>query len=410
MRIASFVEYFPPQLGSDRRIFEIMRRLSGRNETHFIVLPPFRILTNNLRGNEEILRRHLDPESNVKNCGITGHFAHISIQLTKLWNYTFIGAYILTTMSMLFRSVQTLKKIDPDVIVLNYPSPYTGLVGYMVARLLRRRVVLDFDDLIAEYTINLLNLEKLSFKARLLVFVQQYLVRKCELVITPTNFVRKYATALGVRPNKVTVIPNGADTEEFNPQKYVPSKIRSELGFGGERLCLYCGRLDGWAGTNLMLQVCSAAEISNLDVTFVLAGSGQITDRTQNNAVFLGEVEHEKVPALLSTASVILVPFPVNEVSHAASPLKLFEGMSMGRPVIATRLSGVEDAIEDEVNGFLVKSNEVTDWVEKIRLVLESSQESETIGKRARQTVEERFDWNLLARQYDNFLRMAYID
>ncbi len=43
MRIAVLTEFFPPNLGSDRRIFEIMNRLASRYEIHFIVIPPLRL-------------------------------------------------------------------------------------------------------------------------------------------------------------------------------------------------------------------------------------------------------------------------------------------------------------------------------------------------------------------------------
>jgi len=56
MKVAAFVEYLPPKLGSDRRIFEIMKRLTSEHEVHFVVFPCFENCVTNHSEADKTLR------------------------------------------------------------------------------------------------------------------------------------------------------------------------------------------------------------------------------------------------------------------------------------------------------------------------------------------------------------------
>jgi len=278
------------------------------------------------------------------------------------------------------------------------------LLGLLEGKLMKKPVVLDFNDLIAQYTINLLNLKKTSFKARMLLFVQQYIAKRAQMVIAPTFFIKKYITSLRVHERKTAIIPNGVDTRDFNPHRYNISQIKTNLGLDKGKLCLYSGRLEGWAGVNIISKLCDMAMNKKLDVKFVLVGSGTLKAIPKENVVLMGEVAYDKVPAILAIADAILIPFPNNEVAHAASPLKLFEGMSMQKPVIASKVSGIQDVVLDGENGFLADPENVNEWIEKLETILTYENIAKKVGQNARRTVEEKFEWNCLAKQYEEIL------
>jgi glycosyltransferase involved in cell wall biosynthesis len=411
MRLAVFAEYLPPRLGSDRRIFEIMKRLASENEVHFIVFPPFRELRDELlrkeRGSQS---RSREEQGRVKCEGINGHLITISPRVALLWQRSLIAAYCLTAIAVFLKSIRVLKEISPEVIVLNYPSPYTGLLGFFVGKLWRKRVVVDFNDLIAEYTGALLNLGKESFTSKLLTLVQDYIVRNSEKTIAPTFFIKDYATLLGVSERKIAVVPNGVDTRSFDPNRSSDVSPEDFLCPSGERRCVYCGRLDAWAGVNIISKLCEAAKAKELHVKFLLAGSGGRELAEKENVVYVGEISYEKVPDFLAVADVVLVPFPDNEVSHAASPLKLFEGMSMQKPVIASRVSGIQEVIVDGENGFLADPSKIEEWMFKLQVILESETLAARVGACARKTVEKGYDWAVLAKRYEEILNAVCLE
>jgi glycosyltransferase involved in cell wall biosynthesis len=405
MKVAVFVEYFPPKLGSDRRIFEIMKRLSRRHEIHFIVFPPFRMLLAKNQKDEKTLRLHFGNKATVvKHEGIDGHFTSLSPGTARFWQKSLILAYVLTCFSVFIDSLRTLQKIDPDIIVLNYPSPYTGLLGFLEGKFLRKTIVLDFNDLIAQYSINLLNFDEKGLLAKTFIFIQNYIAKSVQLAVVPTSYIKNYAKTLGISEKRLVKISNGVDTEEFSPHKYDIAKTKNMLGVNSKHLCVYCGRLDGWAGTKIITRLCEAAKTRDITAKFALAGSGAMKVDSKSNVIFLGEIKYEKVPALLAIADAILIPFPKNEVSHAASPLKLFEGMAMQKPVIASKVAGVEEVVTDGENGFLADSDSIEGWLEKIGVILDSEEKAKQVGENARRTVLEKFDWEYLARQYEEAL------
>jgi glycosyltransferase involved in cell wall biosynthesis len=405
MKILAFVEYLPPKLGSDRRIFEIMKRLATRHEVHFVVFPPFRGLRDPSMHSQKQVVSSSTSYQNVFSCeGVNGHTVRVSPLVTSLWQRSLILAYFVTAISVFMKSSKILRRVRPDVVVLNYPSPYTGLIGLMEGKLWRKKVVVDFNDLIAQYSSNLLHIKNSSMTAKLMVLIQRFIVRNSDRMIAPTRFIKKYAGSLGVSEQKMSLIPNGADTKMFDMKGSDTTKTRKDLNLPNARLCVYSGRLDDWAGMDIILKLCSIARTKKSSIKFVLVGSGEKGKIQGENIICLGEMPHEKIPAVLAAADLILIPFPNDEVSHAASPLKLFEGMSMCKPIIASRVSGIEDVIQDGENGFLADPGDPSEWMRKVETVLDSKELAMRVANNAKHTVEERFDWNLLARRCEEVL------
>lgn len=405
MRMAVFVEYFPPRMGSDRRIFELMRRLSQQHEIHFIIFPPIRMLIN--VAEKGITKQHISTKKRLTCKGIIGHYVRVPSFIASMWRLSIITAYLLTAPLLIIKSIKILAELKPDAIILNYPSPYTGLLGFIAGKLWRKPIIVDFNDLIAQYTINLLHLKKDRFKAKMLIQVQNYIIRKSEKIVAPTFFLKKYVVANGISEKNVSVIPNGVDTEVFDPQKCNSEIIKKKMGLSWKKACFYCGRLDSWAGIHIISKLCHAAYNKKLNIVFALVGSGEHKITLKENVISLGERPYEEIPYLLAAADVVLIPFPNNEVSHAASPLKLFEGMALGKLVIASRVKGIEEVISDGENGYLADPNNIDEWIKKLEDALQSEQEVRRIGRKARQTVEKQFNWSLLAKKFEGVLHIA---
>lgn len=404
MRIAVFVEFFPPNLGSDRRIYEIMTRLSKKHEIHFLVFPPFRMLSGKISSPQD--RFHLQGREIItKEKDITAHYIPVSVVLLKLWAKFYPLAYVLTIVSLFFKVLKSLKKIDAARIVLNYPSVYTGILGFVIGkRLLRRPVLLDFSDLIAQYTLHLLSLRPQSIMAKLSVLIQDSIVRNSDKIIAPTNYIKEYASKLGLRDEKVVVIPNGVDTNFFDPKKYFAEQIKSHMRMNGKKICAYCGRLDSWAGTNVVLQLSKAFTAKDPNTSFLIVGSGEEKVLSAENIVAVGGVAYEKVPRMLAVADVVLVPFPDNEVSRAASPLKLFEGMAMGKAIVASDVNGIREVLSHRENGMLVNPTDIAKWDEAVTELLNDGSMARRLGENARIVARKKYDWERLAAEYERIL------
>lgn len=400
--MAVLVEFFPPRMGSDRRIYELMRRLAEEHEINFLLIPPFREQVKML--SSETSSR--PATSTHVHEGITTYRVEIPKIMKEIWRKSLKLGYMLSMALLIPRVIRELVKVNPEIIVLNYPSVYTGVLGFFAAKFLRRRCVVDFNDLIAQYTINLLNLENSSFTGTLILLIQDFIIKKSDIVVAPTDFIRKYALALGLKDENISVIPNGVDMQVFNAK--IKSDYRSKLSLNDKRICLFFGRLEEWAGIRILIDVCSVFEQKSRDIRFLIVGGGSKEVEFPRNVVMVKEVPHCQVPKILAVADVVLVPFPENEVSHAASPLRLFEGMAMRKPIIASKVSGIKEVIQNGYNGLLVDPNNPKEWVETVEAVMSSRSLQKKLGENAEESAK-KYDWNVLASRFEDTLTRGNI-
>lgn len=384
-------------MGSDRRIYELMRRLAKEHCVNFILVPPFREQYNILKPEKT---KHLAVGTSACR-DIVAQRVEIPKATAMLWRKSLKLGYILSMVFLIPRVIRELVKASPDVIVLNYPSVYTGVLGFLAAKLLRKRCVLDFNDLIAQYTVNLLGLENSSLTSTLVRFVQDFIVRKSDAVVAPTNFIKEYAVSLGLKDESVSVIPNGVDMQVFSAA--TESNYRSKLSLNDRKVCLFFGRLEEWAGIRILTDLFNAFEQKRSDIRFLVVGGGSVDAEFPSNVIRVGEVPHKEMPKIIAAADVVLVPFPEGEVSHAASPIKLFEGMAMRKPIVASMVSGIMEVIQNGQNGLLVNPSNPKEWVQAVETILESASLQESLSRNAEESAKE-YDWRALASRFEDVL------
>ena len=399
-KISVIVEYFPPRLGSNRRTFEIMKRLSRKHQIDFIVIPPSYVLF--------IKKIDSNPpkEMEFEYENIVGYRIGLPEWIWKVWQGGFFIPFAITILYVFIKVFNWMIINDPDFIITD-TSVYAGLIGTVCSKVVRKPLIVDFDDLQSHYTAELIknNMNKtfcLLIK-RLLIVIEDYILKSGSKVVALSNFLQKYASQREIR-NDVVLIPDGADTSSFDPSRIDSHKIRSMFGIKEEiKLCVYAGRLDENVGGEILFE--TARLLGNDErITFLIIGEGDPSlikklDRLEN-VILPGLVPKECVPEYLATADIILVPFPEKIASHAVSPVKLFEGLAMKKPVIASGVSGIRDVIKNDFNGILI-SDDPNEWASAITELIENPDKASYLGKNARKIVTEKFDWEILAKKFE---------
>lgn len=403
IKIVALVEFCPPRLGSDRRIYEMLTRLPEHHEVHFIVFPPSRALL----GMIPLPAEHLKETQVTLKENIKAHYISLPTFLRASWNNYLLG-YLLTLLYVSRKVVQEIRRINPQVITLNYPSAYTGLVGFSIGKLLNRRVVADFNDMIAEYTMSFLdygtessgkmaNRISKDITRKVLTTIQDYIISNADAVIAVTNQIVDYCKLHGIRKD-VYLIPDGVDVKIFDPERYfgdVTNKIRNEYDIKEhEKIVVYIGRLEKWAGVQIVLRC--AEKLKGSNIKFLLIGEGTLKPSPQMpSVIFCGRIPHEQVPMYLAAADLVLVPMEHDVVGNSAGPLKLFEAMAMKKAIIASNTRGISEVITNNVEGVLVPQDENL-WAEAIKQLLKNSSRASELGENASRRIRAEFDWSVL--------------
>ncbi len=175
---------------------------------------------------------------------------------------------------------------------------------------------------------------------------EERLFRTVDLVTVSS--ISLLARAKQFNPN-VASVPNGVNVEVFSKALDVehgdlPIELR---GLSGP-IILYVGAIAEWFDEELMVDLCR----SNKGWNIVLIGPRSVpldTLRTCENLMLIAPRPQELLPSYLRAADVCIIPFLVNDLTKAVNPLKVYEYLAAGKPVVSTALPDVMNLKADKV-------------------------------------------------------------
>lgn len=200
---------------------------------------------------------------------------------------------------------------------------------------------------------------------------------KIKRFVATNNFkAEELMNNFSIQRKKIFVAPNGADMDFFNTHK-TKEDCRATVGLPKDKkIILYTGHLYSWKGADILLE--AALKSSRDDIVTVFVG-GVESDvlRFRSRAGFrediliLGHQEYKKIPYYLGAADILVLPNTAKEhISlNETSPIKLFEYMAAGRPIVASDLPSIREVVgEKEVVFF--RPDDAGDLAAKIIMVL----------------------------------------
>jgi len=261
-------------------------------------------------------------------------------------------------------------------------------------------------DWMSAYAAGLGNESMNSFKPVIIQLVEFNLYRWSNQVFAATNFLKKLLVSHGLDQSKIVVIPNGVDTGLFKPDLDV-SEIRDKYRLNNRFVVLFIGHLEDWAGVDLIYDLAECFNQKIPDATILLVGSGESTKNLLTRLIRsnLGQIvthaglqPYEMMPLFTAVSDVTLCLFPDTPVSHAASPLKLFEYLSSGTVVIATNVAGTAEIL-DSSSGVLVAPGNTSEICDAVLMLRNDNDLRSILGNTGRKLVEDNYSWSKLAQK-----------
>lgn len=198
----------------------------------------------------------------------------------------------------------------------------------------------------------------------------------------------------GRDPAKIRVIRNGVDLDAFDPKIVDGWKARREFGLQeGTPLIGIVGRMTPQKGHLDFLTALVQIKAAIPTVKALIVGDGPLraelvqysrTHRLEECCLFTGM--REDIPTIIAALDVVALP----SLSEGL-PFVLLEAMAMGKPIVATRVNGVSEVVEDGVTALLVPPR-APDMLARATIALLANKEmGSRLGAAARQQAEQRF-------------------
>lgn len=188
--------------------------------------------------------------------------------------------------------------------------------------------------------------------------------------------------ASGATPERVTVAPNGVELDSYHS---IPAFNPTHLA---NPTLVYLGTLEAKRGLGIF-GAAAAAGLGNV----TLIGNRAADYAPPPNATVLPFVPHHEVPAWYAKTDIILLPYPKDiATADSMSPMKLFESLAAGRPIIASNLPVLRELLIHEDNALLVEPDDVDGWLAAIRRIKSDPALAVRLAKNARHLAAE-FTW-----------------
>lgn len=204
---------------------------------------------------------------------------------------------------------------------------------------------------------------------------------------------------LGLPPDKLTVAHNGVDLEDYESLPGV-KEARAGLGLSEDRkIVCYSGNI--YEGRGIEQLIDCAVELK--DILFLIVGGLEedvqrvrsLAERQgAENVMLTGFVLHGSVPHYLASADALVLPYTQEmtikggtKAKDFTSPIKLFEYMASGKPILASAIPSVTEVLEDGRNCLLVEPGSTASLGMGIRKILGDRQFADAIARVAREDV-----------------------
>lgn len=239
------------------------------------------------------------------------------------------------------------------------------------------------------------------------------LTRRADGIVVISNALKEELVDAGFESSSILVQPDAADKNNFEISSS-PDSLRKELQLPLDRpLVGFTGNLYSYNGPDVLMELAKQAP----DLFFVVVGGSdkhlteyrqEINRREIENLHLEGYQPHRQIPRYLKAFDVLLLPLQpeINRTLKYCSPLKLFEYLMAGRPIVASDLPSLREVLTDGDNALLVNPGEARNYLQAIRRILNNDDLKEKLASNALKT-SRNYSWESRAGKIIEYMRSS---
>lgn len=216
----------------------------------------------------------------------------------------------------------------------------------------------------------------------------RFCLRSADGVVAVNDGLASWARQHGAH-RIVEIIPNAADPDAYPPRTERPAGDQPPY-------VAYAGALTPWEGVETVLDAVTSPGWP-VGVRVVIAGGGPLEERVRTVArdcphlEWVGVLSRQDVADLLAGAAAALSPFW--KPPYGASPIKLYEAMASGTPIIASNSPGQAEVVRAEECGVVFPPGDARAMCDAVRRIVDDPDAAEAMGRRGREGALARHSW-----------------
>ncbi len=247
-------------------------------------------------------------------------------------------------------------------------------------------------------------------------WVREFQFKKCHAIITQTYTLRRIISKFANKP--IFVVPNGVDIRKFGPDKF-SWRLRNKYASKDEVLITFVGAFKRWHGLHQIPKIAEKLLSRHRNAKFLLVGGGPMYStvkcackRLGDKVMLPGPMKSERIPKILASSDILIAPFDISGYKTLEDygfwwcPIKLFEYMASGKPIVSYNFEEVKNIVKDA--GLLANPNDLDQFIEYISQLVEDEGFRKRLGKRGREIAEREYDWGKRAKEiiriYEKFI------
>lgn len=407
MRILFLHQHFPPEtVGTSTRAGEIVEWLVGRGHEVTVVtgIPSH---PSTMR-NGEVSRNQ--PRREVwRGAKVVRVWAFGSSAPDRFWRrlLTYGSFMIFGGLRALFCSGKF------DVLVAVSPLP-NGIAGAVVAHFRGLPLVFDVCDIWPDVAVAV-GMVRPGLFLRMAAKLESWVYGHSRRIGVVTPGFTRNLEAKGVPATKVCLLPDWVMPDVYDPAKANPGALRAELGLEGRYVAAFLGNFGKIMGLSALLEMAKILQERDPEVLILFVGKGveqpmmeqTIARYGLTNTRILPYQPREKVPDFLAAADSLLVTYNPDPITRITVPSKIYEYMSMARPIVAG-CEGVLASILEQAQCAYVVTDRSPEGLATAVLKLKADRKAaEAMGRNGRVYAQDNFSFERVATDYESMLRQA---
>jgi len=303
-----------------------------------------------------------------------------------------------------------LAKIDADILHANFPNPYNASIVSLTSLIRDMPSVLTWHN----------DLPPVTLTASIIVYIHDNLVapvylRNFKRIISTSESYAKSSKLLQKYQDRVVIIPNGVDTQRFNPRTD-GSKVRARYDLEDSKVILFVGALTRWhryKGLDILIRAFMEIQRQLNEARLLIVGDGDLKPEYEalsspiaRKIIFSGNVDDDELPSYYAASDLLVLPSIDRSEGFG---LTLLEANAAGRPVVATKVGGIPSVVTDGVNGLLAPPRDEKSLAETIINLMKDEDKLLEMGLNGRR-IAEAHDWKQISKKTEELYREVLED